>query len=310
MDKSSYIPGINIEVEDLVQVRGQISELSLANIQRRTSYRSGAREARARGRGMEYEETRVYVSGDDIRTMDWRVMARTGEAHTKIFSEEKERRFLLAVDLSASMFFGTRHGFKSWAAALTTAHIGWLASLTGGRIGGLIVSPDGQHEIRPGKTRSGLMGVFHHLSEASKIDLPPANQENRFNLLLRETLRVIKPGSIIALISDFIGLDEKSAEIISGITRHSDVNLFWIHDDTETSDWPSGHYQVLTGDHSIGVDVAENPSASWPSRLQQHHRSQIESLASRFKLPLCMISCNRDITAQIALQLKEPLINS
>ena len=167
-----------------------------------------------------------------------------------------------------------------------------------------MVSPDRQHEVRPEKTRAGLMGVFHHLSEASKINLPPANNENRLNLLLRETLRVIKPGSIVALVSDFIGLDDKSVEMISGIAKHSDVILFWIHDDTEINDWPSGHYQVLTGNHSIGVDVAENASASWPSQLQRQHRSQIETLASRFNLPLCSVSCNRDITAQLALQLK------
>jgi uncharacterized protein (DUF58 family) len=304
MTKSSYIPGISIEVDDLVRVRGQISELSLVNIQRHSSYRSGARDVRVRGRGMEYEETRAYVSGDDVRTMDWRVMARTGEAHTKVFAEEKERHFLLAVDLSWSMFFGTRYGFKSWAAALTTAHIGWLASLSGGRIGGLIVTPDSQHEVRPGRTRSGLMGIFHHLAETSKIVLPPASNENRLNLLLGETLRVIRPGSNVSLISDFIGLDEMSAEIISGITRHSDINLFWIHDDTETSPWASGHYQVLTGNRSIGIDVTENPAASWPAQLQREHRLKIESLASRFSLPLYTISCNRDITAQIALQLK------
>ncbi len=308
MEKPPNIPGISVEVEDLVRVRGLISELTLANIQRRASYRSGARDARIRGRGMEYEETRAYVSGDDVRTMDWRVMARTGEPHTKIFSEEKERRFLLAVDLSSSMYFGTRHGFKSWAAALTTAHVGWLASLSGGRIGGLVISPETQHEVRPGKTRSGLMDVFHHLAEASRIELPPANHENRFNLLLRETLRVIKPGTIVALISDFIGLNDQSAEIISGIARHSDINLFWIYDDTETLDWPAGHYQVLANRQNIGFDIIDNPSAdkpsSLPAQLQRRHCSQIESLATRFNLPLCAISCNREITEQIALQLK------
>ena len=104
---------------------------------------------------MEYEESRAYVAGDDMRTMDWRVMARTGEAHTKVFAEEKERRFLLAVDLSASMFFGTRHAFKSLAAAQTAAHVGWLASLAGDRIGGLVVAPESHQEVRPARYRAG-----------------------------------------------------------------------------------------------------------------------------------------------------------
>ena len=113
------ITGVDVDVGDLIGVRGQLAGLPLAAMRRRASYRSGARDTRVRGRGMEYEESRAYVPGDDVRTMDWRVMARTGDAHTKIFAEEKERRFLLAVDLSPSMYFGTRLGFKSWAAAHT-----------------------------------------------------------------------------------------------------------------------------------------------------------------------------------------------
>ena len=175
------VSGISIEVEDLVNIRTQLAGLSLANIRHRSSYHSGAREVRLRGRGMEYEESRAYVSGDDVRTMDWRVMARTGEAHTKIFSEEKERRFLLAIDLSASMYFGTRVGFKSWAAAQVAAHVGWLASFADDRIGGLVVSPEFHHEVRPGKTRSGLLGVFHHLAEASKIKPTVDTSSNRLN---------------------------------------------------------------------------------------------------------------------------------
>jgi len=247
------VSGISIEVEDLVRVRGYLSGLSLVNIRRRASYRSGAREVRVRGRGMEYEESRAYVYGDDVRTMDWRVMARTGEAHTKIFAEEKERRFLLAVDLSASMYFGTRFGFKSWAAAQVAAHVGWLASFAGDRIGGLIVSPESHHEVRPGKTRAGLLGVFHHLAQAGNIPVPADTSRNRLNFLLREIDRVVKPGSIIALITDFIGIDNESLEILSAIARHNDINCYWVHDDTEVNAWPGGHYRVRAGSRKFGL---------------------------------------------------------
>lgn len=301
---SDCVAGISIEVEDLVRIRGYLSGMSLNNIRRRDSYRSGARETRVRGRGMEYEESRAYVSGDDVRTMDWRVMARTGEAHTKIFAEEKERRFLLAIDLSASMFFGTRYSFKSWAAAHTCAHIGWLASLAGDRIGGLIVAPESHQEVRPGKSRSGLMGVFHHLAEASKIDMPPAHTNNRLNFLLREVQRVVKPGSIIVVISDFIGIDEQTPELLSTVVKHNDVNAFWIHDDTEIDDWPRGQYPVLVEHKRIELDLTGAGHLSWLNQQQQTHRSQIESLASRFGIPLFPISCNREIAPQIVQNLK------
>jgi uncharacterized protein (DUF58 family) len=293
------VPGISIEVEDLVRVRGHLSGLSLANIRRRASYRSGAREIRLRGRGMEYEESRAYVYGDDVRTMDWRVMARTGEAHTKIFAEEKERRFLLAVDLSASMYFGTRFSFKSWAAAQVAAHVGWLASFAGDRIGGLIVSPESHNEVRPGKTRSGLLGVFHHLAQAGNIPVPADTSPNRLNFLLREIDRVVKPGSIIALITDFIGIDNESLEILSTIVRHNDINCYWVHDDTEVNAWPGGHYRVQAGSRKFGFDLSGQASDNWLRQWQQDHRGRIEAMASKLNIPLIPISCNSDITAQI-----------
>jgi uncharacterized protein (DUF58 family) len=297
------VSGISIEVEDLVSIRAQLSGLPLANNRRRANYRSGAREVRLRGRGMEYEESRAYVYGDDVRTMDWRLMARTGEAHSKVFAEEKERRFLLAVDLSASMYFGTRFSFKSWTAAQVAAHVGWLASFAGDRIGGLIVSPESHHEVRPGKTRSGLLGVFHHLARASNIKLPVDTSRNRLNFLLREINRVVKPGSIIALITDFMGIDEESLEILSTIVRHNDINAYWVHDDTEINAWPPGFYQVLAGRQKVGFDLIGNGADRWLTQWQSDHRSQIESLTSRLNMPLFPVSCNRDITAQIVSNL-------
>ncbi|MFT5221343.1 MAG: hypothetical protein ACI9LO_002681 [Planctomycetota bacterium] len=98
---------------------------------------------------MEYEESRAYVVGDDVKTIDWRVMARTGEAHGKIFSEGKERSFVIAVDLSASMFFGTEYSLKSFTAAGPAAHLGWLASFGGDRVGGA-VSSNGARAIGSG----------------------------------------------------------------------------------------------------------------------------------------------------------------
>ena len=297
------IPGISIEVEDLVSVRGLLSGLASNKLRRRSSYRSGARDIPVRGRGMEYEESRAYVSGDDVKAMDWRVMARTGEAYTKVFAEERERRFLIAVDLSASMFFGTRYSFKSWSAAQVAAHVGWLASFAGDRIGGLIASPGMQFEVRPGKTRSGLLGVFHHLAQTNQVSLPPDVSRNRLNFLLRELNRVVKPGAIIALISDFIGFDEQSLELLSAITRHNDINAYWIHDDTEVDPWPRGHYQVMSDQQLIGIDIGSTDT--WLNQRQQAHRQQIATATAGLAIPLLPVSCNHAVTPQILKSLNQ-----
>ena len=298
------IPGISIDVEDLVAVRGQLGALTLRDLRRRSSYRSGARETRIRGRGMEYEESRAYVPGDDMRTMDWRVMARTGEAHSKVFAEEKERRFLLALDLSASMFFGTRLAFKSWAAAQTAAHVGWLASLAGDRIGGLIVAPQTHQEVRPGRYRAGLMAVFHHLAAQAAIELPASPAPGRLDFLLLELLRVVKPGATISLISDFIGLSQHTSALLSALVRHNDLHIFWIHDRTETESWPDAHYEILLDARKQGLDLNNGAVRQQLSQRQQTHRQAIEALATGFDVPLFPISCNDDVNRQILAQLK------
>ena len=296
------IPGVSVDVDDLVRVRGQLSGISLKSLKRRSSFRSGAREIRMRGRGMEYEESRAYVSGDDMRTMDWRVMARTGEAHTKIFAEEKERRYLLAIDLSSSMFFGTRYSFKSWAACFTAAHLGWLASEAGDRLGGLIVAPNVHYEVRPGKTRTSLLALFHHLAEISGSPQPEPDQ-SRLGFLLQELHRVVKPGSIINLISDFVGIDQHSAEHLSLLTKHNDVNAFWIFDDIEREPWQPGQYPVRFPETVVDLNLASSNTRSWLHEQQSGHRDRIETLMAGLNIPLFALSCNDPLTQQIARHL-------
>ena len=90
-----------------------------------------------RGRGMEYAESREYVAGDDARHIDWRLTARTGRAHTKLYQAERERLTLLVADTDPVLYFGTRVRFKSVQAARVGAVAAWLAQRQGDRLGAL-----------------------------------------------------------------------------------------------------------------------------------------------------------------------------
>jgi len=300
------IPGITIDVDELIAVRARLDGLTYRRIRRHASTRSGAREIRLRGRGMEYQESRAYVFGDDVKTMDWRVMARTGEAHTKLFAEEKERASLIAVDLSASMFYGTRFAFKSWAAAQLAAHLGWLASFAGERIGGLVVSSAHHAEVRPGKNRSGLLGIFHHLALADQRRGLSTAGPGRLNFLLCELRRVARPGSDIVLISDFLGIDRDSLQALSMLTRHNQLYHYWIHDDSEINDWPRGAYPLLGAQGAVVLDLDDSRQRARLKRQQQQHRQRVESMCAAFGIPMLPVSCNRDITAQLLQSLNSP----
>ena len=96
-----------------------------------------------KGRGMSFDEVRPYQPGDEIRHMDWRVTARSGKPHTKLFEEEREQGLLLALDCNPGMRFGTRVRFKSVQAARAGALLAWMASAAGDRVGGSAIGAAG-----------------------------------------------------------------------------------------------------------------------------------------------------------------------
>jgi uncharacterized protein (DUF58 family) len=290
------IQGVNVDVEDLVKIQQRLSGFSLRNFHKLTS--KGNQGARSRGHGMDYEESRAYVVGDDARAMDWQVMARTGEAHSKVFAEERERAFLLAVDLSSSMFFGTQFGFKSWAAAQVAAHIGWLANGSGERLGGMVASIDALHQVRPVKTRSGLMSLLSYLAQSCDRDLPIQVEASQLNAMLT-SLRQVKAGSTLILISDFLGIDENTSGLLQSLSGQHDLSAIWIHDVSETDDWLPGPYPVKSDDPAFILDTRHSNAAGLLLKRQQTHQNNVESLMARFNIGLCGISCNRDITEQL-----------
>ena len=134
---------------------------------------AGSYRSRFRGRGVDFLESRNYQPGDDIRNMDWRVTARTGRAHTKVFQEERERPVLVAVDAGPSLFFGTRKRLKSVAAAELAAVIAWAAVRRGDRIGGFLFAPGSHRELRPAGGRRGAMRMIQSLVDWLDPDHAP-----------------------------------------------------------------------------------------------------------------------------------------
>ena len=141
--------GIELTIEELIRYQTKSSLINLAASKSLHGKMSGNYLARSKGRGMEFDEVRHYQNGDDIRAIDWRVTARTGKTHTKLFREEVERPVLIATDLSASMFFGTRLLFKSVQAAHVASLVAWHAKSRGDRIGGVVFNQHSHTELKP-----------------------------------------------------------------------------------------------------------------------------------------------------------------
>src|SRR6185312_7752608 len=150
---------------DLIAMRQHARREEHAASKRVAGSRAAAHASKLRGRGVDYVESRAYQPGDDIRQMDWRLTARSGRPHTKLFQEEREQSVLLIVDGNPSMHFGTRERFKSVQAARTAALAAWAAVQGGDRIGAVGFGPGLAAELKPGGGPRGALRVLRALAE-------------------------------------------------------------------------------------------------------------------------------------------------
>lgn len=222
--------GINIQMPELLYYQNKTALIELAPRYAIQSKLAGSYLAKTKGRGMEFDEVRHYQPGDDIRAIDWRVTARTGKAHTKLFREEKERPVFILTDLSQSMRFGSQYLFKSLQAAHLAALIAWSTGKRGDRVGGLVINQDNHREIKP---RARQKGVLHYLHALTELDVEQTTSKQFFADACARLRRLARPGSLIYLISDFYDLDDKSVQHLVSTSRHSELRAFQISDPLE-----------------------------------------------------------------------------
>ena len=121
---------------------------------------AGRHASRLRGRGLNFEEIRRYLPGDDIRNMDWHVTARTRQPHVRVYTEERDRPVLLVVDQRHSMFFGSRRAMKSVVAAEATALAAWRVLQAGDRVGALVFDDQDVVEIPPQRSEQQVLRIL------------------------------------------------------------------------------------------------------------------------------------------------------
>ena len=193
--------GVQLDLPQLLKYQHHTYVLDLAPQQVIQSKLAGSYLARSKGRGMEFDEVRHYQSGDDVRTIDWRVTARTGKVHTKLYREEKERPVFILTDLSETMRFGSTLLLKSVQAAHLAALLGWHCKAQGDKLGGLVFSQQQHFELKPQSRSHGVLRYFHALTEVHQTS--SGNRGLSLNEALSQLRRLVRPGSLVYLLSDF-----------------------------------------------------------------------------------------------------------
>jgi uncharacterized protein (DUF58 family) len=292
---------VAVTVEDLISLKFSAQQLNLSSSRIRSSSITGNHPSRFRGRGMDYQESRVYQPGDDVRSMDWRVTARAGSPYVKLYEEERERPVMLLVDLNPGMFFASRGAFKSVVAAKLSALIAWVAVSRGDRVGGLVFN--GEHiEIAPRGSARGALQLIRqlvHCSEPGKtMDAKRFARERESNSLasaLHRCRRVARPGSLIFVLSDFYQLGEETRGELRRLRQHNEVVAVQIADPLEMTPPPAAVYGISDGNEYGVIDTRRPDQQQYYRDWCGSHQDDVEMLMRQHAIPLLKVSTTDDV---------------
>ncbi len=294
---------VSVSQAGLIRLNGPARAIAL-NVLRVNSLQTGAYVSHFRGRGMEFDESRPYQPGDDPRSIDWRVTARSTTAYTKLFREERERPVLVVVDLRSNMHFATRGCFKSVNASRAAALISWAAHHRGDRLGGLIFGDTTHRELKPRLGRRAALRFVHQLAEHpdwTNRGIPKGSDP--FARAMSSLRRVARPGSLVVVISDFIGFDRAAQSYLSSVARHNEVLAVFMNDPLERKLPPPGRYRIVSPNDELAIDTY----AAAARRDYEHEFAErshvLEAFCHRYGVHLMPMSTDDDpvSTLQTAL---------
>ena len=249
---------VSVSQAGLIRLNGPARAIAL-DVLRVSSLQTGAYVSHFRGRGMEFDESRPYQPGDDPRSIDWRVTARSTTAYTKLFREERERPVLVVVDLRANMHFATRGCFKSVNASRAAALLSWSAHHRGDRLGGLIFGDTVHRELKPRLGRQAALRFVHEIAEHPDWHTHTRDEDDDGEAQLTKAMaalrRVARPGSLVVILSDFAGLSRSAQAYLSSVARHNEVLAVQISDPFEHHLPPPGRYRLVAENEELAIDT-------------------------------------------------------
>jgi len=248
--------GVRVTLEELIGLRRAVPRRSLSGAHPVRSLASGQSRSRERGRGIEFEEMRLYQPGDDIRAIDWRASARLGRPFTKLFGEERERSVFVAVDQRSGMFFGSRTTFKSVVAARTATLACWTALARGDPVGGLVAG-ERLVSVRAARERGAVLGLIDALTTANRALSAHAPAGVALERVLTDCLAHATDGSTIVLFSDFGDYESDLGTLLAALARRRRLVLVGIDDPLEAR-------LDVTG--RVGVSDGREHRAVWLTR--------------------------------------------
>jgi uncharacterized protein (DUF58 family) len=263
---------------------------------------AGRRGSRMRGRGLNFEELRNYVFGDDIRVIDWRVTARIRKPYVRVYTEERDRSTLLVVDQRVNMFFGSRVSMKSVIAAEAAALVAWRVFQQGDRVGALIFNDGTTEEIRPRRSRGTVLRILESLVRNNQLLHATSNahqSSGRLNQVLQKVAQLSRHDHLVVIASDFEGTDENTRELLLHLSQRNDVVAVFVYDPLAVKLPPVG--QLVVSDGQLQVEIPFGDEKIRENLLEASDRriQHILSWKKEIRVPVIPLSTADDTALQI-----------
>jgi uncharacterized protein (DUF58 family) len=294
--------GAYVDLQSLLALEFKARGFSFLPSQPVHSLLAGRRGSRMRGRGLNFEELRNYVLGDDIRVIDWHVTARMRRPFVRVYTEERDRPTLLIVDQRVNMFFGSRLSMKSVVAAETAALAAWRVFQQGDRVGALIFNDTDTREVLPRRNRSTVLRILGEIVRQNQLlhaayDSPPGGP--RLNQVLRKAAQLARRDHLIIIASDFDGVDDSTRDLLLRLSRHNNVVAVLTYDPLAVQLPSVG--QLVVSDGQLQVEIPFGDEKIRKSILDASDRRMrhLFSWKKEIQIPVMPVSTAEDTALQI-----------
>jgi len=298
--------GVYVSVDDLAALEPTATDLTFLRKAPVRRLLAGRHESRMRGRGLSFEELRDYLPGDDIRTIDWRVTARTGKPFVRVYDEEKDRPALLIVDQRINMFFGSRRSLKSVAAAEAAALCAWRVTALGDRVGGVVFNDLDEEILRPHRSREAVIRFAESISTRNKAlsatsDVP--RTPSRLDEVLTKVASVARHDHLIVLISDFDGHSLATRDLLLKMSTTNDVICLLIYDPFLLELPHQGEMVLSSGTLQAELQFSHRSVRDAVDSFARNRGRDLLSWQRDMGLPMLAISAAEEVAPQLRVQL-------
>lgn len=300
--KSKQGNGLFVSLEELLDMRNYTAYMRNGVRDKTLSCQSGDIKSAFKGRGIEFEEIREYIFGDDVRDIDWRVTARKEHPYTKIYTEEKDYEIYVWLDLSASMLFGSKNELKSVLAAKITALLGWLALENKDRFGCVVFDGAESFWFKPQNSRAQLLAILKKIAMISERILknPHQNLQDRAKSL-KILEQNVRNKAAVFMVSDFGGMEDNIKKQLAALARRSKLFLLNVYDILEEKPPKAGEYMAeYEGKRLIFDTVSKDYKHNYFTYFAEK-KMLLKEFCQKFGCHLLEFRTDRDIITNLKL---------